>query len=753
MERLTYRDGRFWKGSVPFFLVAAEYQYYRDRRAHWDDRLRKLAASGVSTVSFYIPWRHHLRADLGGRSYDFSGRTRENRDLTGFLARVEGLGLRMIAKPGPFVHSELNIGGLPDIVSPSFDPARPAARRHDGSPARWSYDDSILPAPLDAGFDALAREWLEAVGDVLRPFAAEGGPLIAIQLNDETLYCTSNDPPWHIGYDEDGMRFYRRLLAERYGDIGRYNRLHATSWASFEAVPAPALEASGLGGWAPAAGFSQAAEPGAPGASPPGPRRREDLLLAIDWADYHWRLRRDLYLRYKGYLGIDLPYLTNFAGITPPIVENIPGKEGEKPSLAAGLARLYPEWWFAMNRIDQDADAYEYGMISWLGVAAYDRDVFARYLNTARRARGINMEENWGFGTLYDPRSRYPLVPFFQTLLSVAGGATGYVIFVGVGGSHWDDELDRVTRKQCSVYPSHAPIDAEGRLTPMYFAAARLNRWFAANGEALLSSREDIDASFLLYPPYAAVSSWIPDRSAWGLEGQDIPRCGREGFEEFSRSLQDAGYAAGLFELSAPPGREDEVLRRLRACRGAAIHSAFFMGAAEQETLARFIEEGGRLFISGELPAVDLEWRPCTRLAEAVRAAVGREDAKVLHRRENLFADGGFARVLAEAGVEPRVRTSERLRALVHRGSDDLFVFFFDLGSERAGEHWIEVEGRRLELRLGPRSCGVVRLRGERIAAYLLKGENEVEGTRARVGIRLGGERVERVGDLSSEGA
>lgn len=727
MTKPTFRDGSFWVGDRPYFLVAAEYAFCRERRSDWRDRLTKLREAAVNTITFYIPWRHHLQLDGSRRWFDFDGQTKDSRDLRGFLDTVREFGLWLIAKPGPFVHFELNVGGLPDLVCPSYNPGVPPARRHHGRPAVWTYDASQLPAPLERTFDDLAREWLSAVGEVLRPYCGAEGPIVALQMNDETLYCTSNDPPWHIGFEPSGVRYYQQLVQARYGDIAAYNRLHGASHAAFEFVRPPAL---------PEAGASEGARA--------CPGTREDLLLYVDWAEYQWRLRRDLYVRYKEYLGIDLPYLTNYAGLTPPIDENVPDlQESAKEPIPRDFARLYPEWWFAMNRIERDAGDYHYGMISWLGVAAYDREVFDRYVNTARRARGPNMEENWGFGTLYDPRSRHALVPVYQTLVSLAAGASGYVIFTGTSSDHWDATLDRITKLQHPTFPSHAPIDEHGRRRPMYESARMLNRWFARHGAALLDCRQPIDVAYLLYAPYAAVSSWIPDERYWRLADESIPRCGREGCEEFSRAAAAGGYGFAMFELDAAP---DELLE---SCGAVAMHLAFFMDAAAQRRLAAWIERGGRAFLSGPLPTMDLTWQPCTILRDAVRASQAGGASRVVYRESNLFADGAFDRVLAAAGVEPRLRASVGLRAFLHRGEREDFVFFFHFDGE--GPHRIEYDGRRIELRLGPKSCGVLRLQGDRIAAYLVKAHNEVEDIEADVEIRFGDQAIQGRGDFSSE--
>lgn len=731
MSQYTYQNGRFYKDGKPFFVIASDYQYYRDRRDHWEDRLTKLKESGVELITFYTPWRHHLQMDNGSRTYDFNGSTKDSRDLKTFLETVKRLDLLMVIKPGPFVHSELNVGGLPDLVSPGFNPGMPEARRHHGRACRWTYDNSQLPAPFDEHFDGLVKEWLEAVGEVIAPYCGTEGPCIAIQLNDETIYCMSNDPPWHIGYEPSGLRFYQQLLAERYGDVETYNRLHGTNHTALDFVGGPRL----------------LTVDDSPKDQPPGPSSREEALKYADWGEYQWKLRREFYVRYAKYLGIDLPQLTNYAGITPPIEENVPDLQDEAHEvIPSDYQRLYPEWWFAMNRVDADRDDYEYGMISWLGVAAYDRDVFDRYVNTARRARGLNLEENWGFAALYDKRSKFPVIPFYQTLVSVAAGATGYDIFVGASTDYWDETLDRITKLQCPTFPSDAPIDEHGNLRPLYHTAKFLNSWFVEHGDALLGCEIDIDVAYLLYPPYAAVSSWVPDERYWRVADSEIPRCGREGFEEFSHSLQEAGYSFGMFELDAAT---EEQLSQPKAL---ALQSGYFMDAASQERLAKFVEGGGRLYISGQLPEVDDKLEKCTRLKDAIEKATAAKDSKVIYSRDNFFADGKFAKVVEESGLETNVTYSETIRAYVHRGGNERFVFFFSFDEGGPHERWIEYDRQRIELTLGSKTSGVLRITDGKITGHMIKGANEVDETVADVRIKLNDQVIEGRGDFSSTG-
>lgn len=717
MRNLSYSGGAYVIDGRPAFVKAADYQYYRDSPANWADRLGKLVGMGVDTVTFYVPWRHHAIRRENGIEHDFDGRTKPSRNLGAFMDACSAAGLRMIAKPGPFVHSELNCGGLPDFVSPTFDESIEVVRSWGDEPFEWPYDYSKMPAPFHPPFDAMAREWLEAVGRFLSHYAFPRGSLIGIQLLDETIYCRSNNGPWAMGYEASSMAYYHGLLRQKYGTIAEYNRAHGTDYAYF--------------GQARAAGFD--AEAAAEG----------DALALVDWGEYQWRCRRDVYLRYKEYLGIDLPYITNYAPICPPIGETMPDT-GEKRRLEAGETppeydRLHSDWWFANNRIDFDRGCYEYGFISWLGVAAYEEDAFRRFVNTATRARGINMEENYGFGEHYDPRSAMPIVPFFQSLLSVAAGATGYVAFVGVGGADYGTDLDD---QSPPPYPSAAPISHRGELTPMYHSTALLNAWLAAEGDAVAAAEPVLDAAWFLVPEYSSISSWHPDGRKWKVAGRALPRCGADAWEPFQESARKAGYRCGLREIAALGDAE------LAAIPVAACMSAFFMPRAAQEALVRYVEGGGKLILSGELPEFDELLRPCALLRDFVEGK-GRGAPGLRWEPGNFFLDGDPAAALRAFGVEPALRADPGIEAFLFKASDgDSFLFFFNIGpadGEFRGELGWGGCGMRLEI--SGKGCGAVRIRDGKIASYLVKTVNEIEGTTGRYAFEAGGVRIEGRGD------
>ena len=103
MPTYTYQSGRFEKEGKPFFVIASDYHFFRDHREHWEDRLTKLKGLGVGLITFYTPWRHFIQTTDGKIWYDFTGETKDSRDLVTFLRLLKKLDLLAIFKPGPFV--------------------------------------------------------------------------------------------------------------------------------------------------------------------------------------------------------------------------------------------------------------------------------------------------------------------------------------------------------------------------------------------------------------------------------------------------------------------------------------------------------------------------------------------------------------------------------------------------------------------------------------------------------------------------
>ncbi len=151
-------------GGEPTIPVTGEIHFSRIPRARWEETLRLMVSSGLTSVSTYLFWIHHepVRGEIS-----FEG----DLDVAGFLEVAERVGVDVIVRIGPWCHGEVRNGGLPDWVVA----AAPGARTNDPD------------------YLALAAGWYRRVAEQLARFCGPGGRIIGIQLENE-LY----DQPDHI---------------------------------------------------------------------------------------------------------------------------------------------------------------------------------------------------------------------------------------------------------------------------------------------------------------------------------------------------------------------------------------------------------------------------------------------------------------------------------------------------------------------------------------------------------------------------
>ncbi|WP_327363911.1 MULTISPECIES: beta-galactosidase [unclassified Streptomyces] len=162
-------------------VVIGEYPYYRADPANWAANLRELRGLGVDVVSCYLPWRFHEVEEGADRSFDFTGKTDPQRDVTRLLELAADAGLRVLLKPGPFIHAEVQLGGLPDRLC---GPAHTPYRGLDGTVL--TSQGKPLPSLLDPAVQAETETWLRAVADeVVAKAVAPDGPVVALQLGNE----------------------------------------------------------------------------------------------------------------------------------------------------------------------------------------------------------------------------------------------------------------------------------------------------------------------------------------------------------------------------------------------------------------------------------------------------------------------------------------------------------------------------------------------------------------------------------------
>jgi len=694
---IQIREGIAYFNGGRRFLNSADYPYFRDDRHNWADRLDKLKALGHEMVACYIPWRHH-EIEVGGiRRFDFTGETLPNRDVIGFIKLCQERGLKVIAKPGPFVHAELNYGGLPNWVCPSFNPAIEAMMGALGKPFCWGgvqpkadrsgMQELPLPAPFDPAFLGEAERWLRTVTErVIAPFTGSNGPIVMIQLANEGIYSNYQRAPWAYDYSRSSLQVYIQFLQARYDTLENYNRRHATEWDTWAEIEPPRI-------W----------------------NRELDLAgmrSYADWAAFQSYYMREILTRIRGWIAVDLPFVIN---ANPPTDESF--------GVDAWLSRINPD----------DLPGIAYGFTNWIGVACKDSSVVERYQIMIKRARGANYEENWGFSRLYEPEFAHSSVCFYQTLIQVASGATGYNIYTGVGTRHTGPDLDWM---HPDGYPDNPPIDGEGRLTPKADTVRCLNDFFNRWGSEFLETRPVRRVAFGIYLPYAHNAVWVAEQEWEQAAARGIPNHGRN-LRKFQQLCLKNHQDFDLLNLQVV---EDSQLQRYPTL---VLASGRWMDRHTQEKLRRYVLEGGQLILVGEIPCADEDFQPTHILAEA--------QAKARVIRSSEFdgwtpADWG-KRVVPKPEVVALNPEASRswIWQYSHPEKDVDYLFVFS-GKENRGPIEFQFRSRErthtLGLTIPSSSTGVVRIQDGRITDVLAKGENEEAKEKVVIACRLDGKTI-----------
>lgn len=149
---------QFVVNGRPLQIISGEMHYPRVPREYWRDRMRKARAMGLNTISTYIFWNLH---EPQPGVFEFSGQ----QDVAAFVRTAQEEGLYVLLRPGPYVCSEWDLGGLP----------------------AWLLADSnIVLRSTDPKFTGPAERFLKRLGQELAPLqATRGGPIIGVQVENE----------------------------------------------------------------------------------------------------------------------------------------------------------------------------------------------------------------------------------------------------------------------------------------------------------------------------------------------------------------------------------------------------------------------------------------------------------------------------------------------------------------------------------------------------------------------------------------
>jgi beta-galactosidase len=181
-----YKGENFLLDGEPFLIISGEMHYPRVPRPYWRDRMRKMRALGLNTLCTYVFWDLH---EPESGKFDFTG----NLDVAAYLRMAREEGLWVILRPGPYICTEWDFGGLPS----------------------WLLSTPELKVrTIDPGFLQAAAKYLRRVGEQLAPLQiTRGGPIIMVQVENE--YGS-------FGHDHDYMNAIRKMIREAGFEVTLY---------------------------------------------------------------------------------------------------------------------------------------------------------------------------------------------------------------------------------------------------------------------------------------------------------------------------------------------------------------------------------------------------------------------------------------------------------------------------------------------------------------------------------------------------
>uniref|UniRef100_A0A8C7VFP3 Beta-galactosidase n=1 Tax=Oncorhynchus mykiss TaxID=8022 RepID=A0A8C7VFP3_ONCMY len=155
---LSANSSQFTLEGETFRILGGSVHYFRVPRAYWRDRLMKMKACGINTLTTYVPWSLH-QPERGVFHFQ------TELDLEAYINLAAEVGLWVILRPGPYICSELDLGGLPSWLL--RDESMRLRTTHPGfAEAVNTFFDKLIPKVVPLQFK-------------------KGGPIIAVQLENE----------------------------------------------------------------------------------------------------------------------------------------------------------------------------------------------------------------------------------------------------------------------------------------------------------------------------------------------------------------------------------------------------------------------------------------------------------------------------------------------------------------------------------------------------------------------------------------
>lgn len=138
-------------------LLISSLFYFRIPRERWEERMKLLKTAGYHGIDVYFPWNYHETAP-GNWNFE------NNRDIEKFLELAARNELFVIARPGPYICSEWDGGGIP----------------------AWLWERNIAVRQDDQMFLHEMQRWYEHILPIISKYQiGNKGTVICMQIENE----------------------------------------------------------------------------------------------------------------------------------------------------------------------------------------------------------------------------------------------------------------------------------------------------------------------------------------------------------------------------------------------------------------------------------------------------------------------------------------------------------------------------------------------------------------------------------------
>lgn len=166
------RHASLYIDGQPRIVLCASLFPFRVPRDQWANRLDAVLQLGYICIDVYVPWNYH---ETRPGDFDFSG----ERDISHFLSLAHEAGLLVLARPGPYICSEYDGGGIPAWLG-----TVPGLELRQNEPQYLQH----------------VRAWFDQILPILHSHeVSAGGAVALVQLENELDFFACDDPAGYIG--------------------------------------------------------------------------------------------------------------------------------------------------------------------------------------------------------------------------------------------------------------------------------------------------------------------------------------------------------------------------------------------------------------------------------------------------------------------------------------------------------------------------------------------------------------------------